>query len=319
LTAGRASPALLGAGLVALAAACFGTLGPLTLYADEAGVSSLALVTWRAGLGAGFVLAILIARSALSGMRPRLPSLAAIPVRDRWFLGAASMANMILNLAVFVAFLRIGIPLALLLFYLFPAFVALASVTWFGDRLDRLRWLALGVSLVGVVLVVADASAMGRLDALGIGLSLAGSLAQTFYVLAARHGFARVPAADAAFLTMAGAALLYLALGLALGELASLGRPLSGWPAAWPTFAAGLIGAGVPTLCFITGIRLLGPPRAAILATLEPVVGVGLAAVLFGRPPTVAQLAGGALIIVAGVMLQLRSTRGAADHEAVSG
>ena len=35
------------------------------------------------------------------------------------------------------------------------------------------------------------------------------------------------------------------------------------------------VGAAIPTLCFITGIRLLGAPRAAILATLEPVVGVG--------------------------------------------
>ena len=37
-------------------------------------------------------------------------------------------ANLVLNLAMFIAFVRIEIGLALLLFYLFPAIVAVASV-----------------------------------------------------------------------------------------------------------------------------------------------------------------------------------------------
>src|SRR5207245_3404907 len=82
---------------------------------------------------------------------------------------------------------------------------------------------------------------------------------------------------------------------------------LAGAAAAWPVLFAGVIGAGVPTLCFITGIRLLGAPRAAILATLEPVVGVGLAALLLREEPAVLQIVGGLLIIGAGVLLQLRS------------
>ena len=41
-----------GAVFIALAAICFGTLGPLSRYAADAGVSSLTLVTWRAALGA---------------------------------------------------------------------------------------------------------------------------------------------------------------------------------------------------------------------------------------------------------------------------
>ena len=59
--------------------------------------------------------------------------------------------------------------------------------------------------------------------------------------------------------------------------------------------AAGLVGAAVPTVCFITGIRLLGAPRAAILATLEPVVGVALSAWLLNEQPSPLQLFGGAL------------------------
>jgi drug/metabolite transporter (DMT)-like permease len=306
---------LAGAGLIVLAAACFGTLGPLSEYADRAGVSSLALVTWRAGLGAACMLLLLGARRA-TGPSGAIP-LRSIPVRDRWFVAAAAVANTVLNLSVFVAFQRVGITLALLVFYLYPALVALYSVVRLGERLDTLRWTALGMSLVGTVLVVAGAGQLGDLDALGIGLAFLGALAQTFYVLAARHGFAHVPGAQAAALTMGGATLLYLASALLFAGGATLLEPLRGTAALWPVVLAGVIGAGVPTYCYIVGIRRLGPSRAAILATFEPVVGVGLAALLLSQQPGALQLLGGLLIILAGVALQLRPDAQVGEHEAV--
>jgi drug/metabolite transporter (DMT)-like permease len=113
------------------------------------------------------------------------------------------------------------------------------------------------------------------------------------------------------------AALLYLAIAGVLGQLSALAQPLASSAALWPVVAAGVVGAGVPTVCFITGIRLLGPSRAAILATLEPVVGVGLAALLLREQPTLVQVAGGAMIIAAAILLQVRAPSELAEHEAV--
>lgn len=307
---------LAGAGLILLAAACFGTLGPLTRFADEGGVSSLALVTWRAAIGAGCMLLFVAARQAMLGTG--LVALSSVPARDRWFIAGAAVANAVLNLAVFVAFLRISIALSLLVFYLYPAFVALISASWLGERLDRIRWAALAMSLTGMVLVVAGAGNLGELDALGIGLSFLGALGQTFYVLAARHGFGHVPGAQAAAMTMGGAGAIYLLAAVAIGASGELAVPLSGLDSLWPVALAGLVGAGIPTVCYIIGIRRLGAPRAAILANFEPVVGVLLAALLLSEQPTLVQLAGGALIIVSGVVLQLRPRAGAAEHEAVA-
>jgi drug/metabolite transporter (DMT)-like permease len=306
---------LVGAGLVALAAACFGTLGPLSRFAGDAGVDSLTLVTWRAALGAVVVGVFIGLRLAVAGIRPR--SLRTLPVRDRWYMLAAAVANMVLNLAAFIAFERITIALTLLVFYLYPAGVALASTLWFGERLDRSRWIALAVSLGGMVVVMAGAESLGAVDPIGIGLAFVAGLAQVFYVLAARHGFAHVPGPQAAALTMSGAAVLYLALIVALGALSDLGRPLASSDAIVPVLLAGVIGAGVPTLAFITGIRRLGPSQAAIIATLEPVIGVGLAAWLLAEQPAPIQVVGGALILGAAVLLQLRPGVGA-DHEAVA-
>ena len=311
----RPASKTLGTLLIVVAAVGFGTLGPMSRYADEAGVSSLALATWRAGVGATVVLIFLAAQS-LAG-RPSWRRWRNLPARDRVVLASAAATNAGLNFAAFVAFLRIGIALTLLIFYVYPAFVALASVIWFGERLDRLRWAALGMSMAGVVLVVVGAGELGGLDALGIGLALGSALAQTYYALAANHWFRAVPGAQAAASTMGGAAILYVVAALAFGQFAVMAEPLASSAALWPVLVAGVVGAGLPTVWFIGGIRLLGAPRATILATLEPVVGVGLAAILFAAVPTPLQVVGGALIIAAGIVLQLRPRGEVAEHEAV--
>lgn len=306
----------LGAGLIVLAAICFGTLGPLTRFADDAGVGSLALVAWRAALGATAMLLLLLVLRGLTGRRPH--AVRDVPARERAFIVTGGVANLVLNLAMFIAFLRIEIGLSLLVFYCYPAAVAAASVLWYGDRLDTLRWSTLGLSIAGLVLTLAGAGGLGELDALGIGLSFLAAFTQAFYVLAARHGFAGIPPIEAAATTMSVAAVGYLLIAFVTGQLAGLAAPLATDAALLPVLAAGLIGAALPTLAFITGIRLLGAPRAAILATLEPVVGVGLAAWLLNEQPAPIQLVGGVLVLVAAGILQLGG-RTASEHEAVVG
>jgi drug/metabolite transporter (DMT)-like permease len=311
------SGGLLGAGLIALAAVCFGTLGPITRFADEAGVGSLAIVTWRASLGATVMLLLLVVLRQVAGRRPH--GLGAVPPRERAFIVAGGMANLALNLAMFIAFVRIEIGLALLVFYCFPAIVAGISVLWFGERLGWLRWSALGLSLFGLLLTLSGGGGLGKLDAVGIGLSFLAAFAQAFYVLAARHGFPGIPPVEAAATTMGLAAIGYVVIALLGGELIGLAAPVASSQALVPVLLAGLVGAAIPTLCFITGIRLLGASRAAILATLEPVVGVALAAWLLGEQPGAIQLVGGVLILAAAVLLQIGPRGILGDHEAVGG
>jgi drug/metabolite transporter (DMT)-like permease len=305
-----------GAALVLIAAAGFGTLGPLAEFAQRGGVSSLTLVAWRAGVGAACVGRVLLLVGA-TGRSAGVVPLRRLAASDRKWVAAAAVANAFLNLAVFVAFQRVGIVLSLLVFYLYPAWVALASVAWFGERLDRLRWLALATSLAGSVLVVAGAGNLGTLDAIGIGLAFAGGIGQTFYVLTARHGYPGIPAAQSAVMTMSGATALYVVMAFAFAGLGSLTEPMRSLDGLAPSVLAGIFGAALPTYLYIIGVRRLGPPTATILATFEPVVGVALAAWLLGERPAPAQLLGGLLIVAAGVLLQLRPHGEAADHEAV--
>ena len=108
---------------------------------------------------------------------------------------------------MFIAFVRIEIGLALLVFYSYPAFVALASVIWFGDRLDLVRWSALGLSMLGLALTLSGSGGVGTLDALGIGLVVPGR-ADPGLLRPRRRATAspRIPPVEAAAMTMGGAA-----------------------------------------------------------------------------------------------------------------
>ena len=57
---------------------------------------------------------------------------------------------------------------------------------------------------------------------------------------------------------------------------------------------------------FFAGLRRVGPSEAAILSTFEPIVTVALALVVLGERLSEPQLAGGALVLAAVVLLQLR-------------
>ena len=70
----------------------------------------------------------------------------------------------------------------------------------------------------------------------------------------------------------------------------------------------GLFAAAIPSILFLTGIRLVGGTRAGILMLFEPVTGVALAAILLHEGLTPIQVAGGVAILVAALILQ-RSAR----------
>jgi drug/metabolite transporter (DMT)-like permease len=59
----------------------------------------------------------------------------------------------------------------------------------------------------------------------------------------------------------------------------------------------------VAVTTFLMGIKLIGPTRASVLSTIEPVVTVVLAAILFGESIGPMTVVGGALILAGAIML----------------
>jgi DME family drug/metabolite transporter len=301
---------------VAVAACLFGTLGPASRVAYDAGLSPLAFALWRAALGTLGLLAI-IAALTIRG-RPRL-RWKALDRRTVAALGAAVFAGLVLNLALFSAFGRMSIALALLGFYTYPALVAIGAVAIGEEQLNRGRLVALALALVGVVVVVLGGSGGGPgFELAGFGLALLAAAMEAVYVLLGRRGFPAVPTAEATLVVLGGTAAGFLLLTLATGSLDVALLPFRS-PEAFPVLIwAGVAGASIPTFLFLLGIRSIGPTRAAIIALIEPVAGATLAAVLLAELLGPVQVAGGVLVLAGAALLQ-RGGEAAEPHEATSG
>lgn len=270
-------------------------------------MTPIGFATWRALFGA-ILLAVVVAAMRRRGrpiIKPRQ-----LPRRVVGALAIAAASGIVLNLAIFIAFGRITVALALLGFYTYPALVAVVAIVIERRRPDRLELVALGLALVGMTFVVLgqlDPSAGLVVDALGLGLALLASVAQTVYITSSR-GYAAIPTEQAATILLWVAVLAYILIAATTGSLAAIGEPFRN-AAVWPYLVfAGVLGAGLPSMLFLAAIRLIGPVRTGILAMLEPVTGTVLAALILGETIGPIQLLGGILVIVAGVLLQRAPT-----------
>jgi drug/metabolite transporter (DMT)-like permease len=304
--------ALTGLLVVLGAATLFGMLGPLSRFAYEAGLTPTAFVAWRACIGLA-TLGLVIVWRVRRGTARLLP-FRALPVRARVALLVAATAGFTLNLAMFIAFDRVTVALALLGFYTYPAMVAVVGILSGREPLDRPRGLALALALGGMAAVVAsqlDPGAGIRLDAVGIGLALGAALSQTVYVTVSREGYRQVPTEQAIFTVLLVTTIGATVLALLVDGVGSLLAPLAD-PGVIPLLLfTGTFAAAIPSLGFLYGIRAIGGLRAGILMLWEPVVGVALAAVLLDEAVVPIQVLGAAGILAAAGILQ-RSA--AADH-----
>jgi len=201
----------------------------------------------------------------------------------------------------FAAIDRLDVSLVSLLLYTYPAFVTVAALM-LGRATPSLRTaVALAVASAGLVLVLL-AAGTGAFDLPGALLALGASVTYTTYILISDRIVGAIDPFALAALVLTGATASFAVAGLATGSL-DLALGADAW--LWLVLIA-LVSTVVAVSAFFAGLRRVGPSEAAILSTFEPVVTVALAYVVLGERLTAAQLAGGALVLGAVVLLQLR-------------
>jgi drug/metabolite transporter (DMT)-like permease len=275
-----------------LAAAGFAAMAIFAKLAYAAGFDVPSLLLMR------FVLAGAVLWVVVAIRRPARPRLRTVLLAAG--LGAVGYA---LQAATFFASLeRIDASLASLLLYVYPTLVLVGAVAIGRERATRRRLGALALASAGTVLVLLGGGGAGHLDPAGIALVFTAAVTYTAYILISdRHGTDTDP-----FLLTA---MIITAAGVAVGgwSVAHGGPDLhvaaQGWEAA---AAIAVVSTVVPTAAFLLGLRRVGPATASIVATLEPVITVALAMVVFGDRLGAWQLLGGAGVVAAIVLVNLR-------------
>jgi drug/metabolite transporter (DMT)-like permease len=276
--------------------AAFGSMAIFGKLAYDEGANVATLLAVRFTIGAVLFWALVAAQGSLRDAR----ALARRDVGISLALGAAGYAAQ--AGLYFVALERIDASILALLLYTFPAMVTVAAVAIGRERFSARRIAALGLTSGGLVLVLAGAAA-GAFDPLGAGLAVGAAVVYTIYILVSERAAVRISPYLLSALVCTGAAVT-LTLGSSLiGQLHPVDVTAKGW--LWLGCIA-VVSTVVAIGFFFAGLRRVGPSTASILATVEPVVTVFLAFLVFGETLAAVQIVGAALVLTSVVVLQAR-------------
>jgi drug/metabolite transporter (DMT)-like permease len=294
-------PGMRGALLCLLSAAAFGTLGIFGRLAAEAGANTATTLLVRFAL-AGLVFAVVL---RVTGRWTRLRRRIVLTG-----LGLGAFGYSLQSALFFAAIDRLDVSMVALILYTYPAFVTVAAIALGRVQPSLRAGAALTVASAGLALVLLAGGA-GGFEVVGALLALGASLTYTTYILVSDGVIGEVDPFVLALLVLIGASASFAVGGLATGSL-EFSLASDAW--LWLVLIA-LVSTVVAVSAFFVGLRLVGPSEAAILSTFEPPVTVVLAFLVLGERLTVPQLAGGALVLAAVVLLQLPARRGRAAGE----
>lgn len=275
---------LLGVGLALISAASFGVMPVLTKVVYDDGAEPIGVLAVRFAIAAAVLLALArVRREPLPTGRPRTMLLA---------LGGIGYVGM--SLCYFFALERISAGLTSLLLYFYPALVVVLGALLMRDRPRPVALAAVAVATVGTVLTIGP---VGGGQRLGIALGLGSALVYATYILVSSRVHGVGPFAMSATVLLAGAAVM--------GVLALITRPqLPSEAGAWLALAGvALIGGVVAVTAFFAALALLGPSDTAVISTVEPVVSIGVAALVLGERLGAVQVAGGVVVLLAVTVL----------------
>jgi drug/metabolite transporter (DMT)-like permease len=278
-----------------LSGAAFGAMAVFGKLAYDEGASAGTLLAVRFTLAASLFW-ILVPLRQIRAVAPR-------DVRTGLLLGALGYAAQ--AGCYFVALERIDASLLALLLYTFPALVAAAAVALGRERFGARHVIAVCLATGGLSLAVTGACD-GALDPLGAVLGLSAAVVYSAYILISDGIAGRVRPRVLATLVCTGAAISLLTGSALLGELRIGDLTGAGW--AWLGCLA-VVSTVAAISLFFAGLERVGPTSAAILSTVEPLVTIMLAFVVFGEQLTELQLLGGLLVLAAVVPATFASRR----------
>ena len=270
--------------LIVISAASFGTLAIFGrfLYAD--GLDTFTMLFLRFGFAALIMAFILILRKEPLPRGKILLQLVG--------MGALGYVGQSFSFLSAIQYASAG--LVALLLYLYPMFVFILSVIVLREQVTWVKVAAILLALTGTALTVDPAG--GQLT--GILLAILSAVIYSIYIIVGTNVMKHVSAVQSSFVIFASAAIMYGMLTAV--NAAHFPATNSGWLG-----IAGivLVATVIPVVTFLAGLERIGPTNAAMLSTLEPVVTVLLAGLLFGERLAAITILGGSLILVAVILL----------------
>lgn len=286
----RATASTRGLALVATAAVLWALIGLFTPALIDEGLSAVDVAFWRAVVGGAlFVLHRTVRRGSTSvtGRREATELLAFGAVAVGLFYVALAQA---IDLG--------GVSLAFILLYTAPAWVAVGAVVLLREHLDGVRRLLVLITVVGAAMVAVGGGDGMRVGAVAVAWGLVAGLSYASWYLAGKRFLDRYdPVTISAWTLLAGAVVM-----------APFARSVPSSPRAWLLVAGlGVLSTYLAVLAYYSGLRHADASRAAIVATIEPVVALGIAVGVEGERLSAVALVGAVLVLAAAATASARA------------
>ena len=278
--------------LVLTAGVFWGSMGLFVRRLSALGFSAIQITAARLSL-AGLCFALLLLCRERRGFRIRVRDL---PL----FLALGLLSILFFTLCYFSAMTRMPLSTAAILLYTSPIWVTLLSALFLHEKLTGRKLLALALAFTGCALVSGLSGGLtlsGLL--LGLGSGLGYGLYSIFGALALRR-YSPFTVTAWTFLIAGAGAWCVTSPADCLAVLLACETP---WRTALLLLLMALVTAVVPFLCYTLGLRRVEAGKAAIFATVEPLVATLFGVLIFHEPLTASSALGMALILSAVVIL----------------
>jgi len=169
-----------------------------------------------------------------------------------------------------------------------PLFAALLAWMVFGEWVSAGTWVAIAAVIAGVAIMVSS-SFSGQVSPIGDGLALVITIMFSAAIVITRHH----PEVRMMPAVCLGTAMACTAAFLLSGPLAVSLQDL-GW-----LFLFGAVNLGAGLAMFVSGARLIPAALAALVSTLEPVLGPVWVWLVHDEVPATRTIAGGAIVFAA--------------------
>ena len=294
------SARLAGVGFALLSAASFGVMPVLGKLAYDDGADPVGLLAARFTVAGFALLGLALARGEAL---PRGRTLAALCL-----LGGVGYVTQ--SLCYFFALERISAGLTSLLLYFYPALVVLLAAVVLRQSPRPVAVVCVVVATLGTALTVGP---VGTGEVTGIALGVGAAAAYALYiVLSSRVLRVSVGPFATAAVIMLSCGAVYDVLALTTG--ASLPDQADGWLA---VLGVAVFGGVVAVSAFFAALSRLGPSDTAVISTFEPVISIGVAALVLSERLTPLQGVGGVLVLAAVVALARLEPRGVPTDDEV--
>ena len=274
---------------ILLAAALWGIIGIWNRQLMAAGLSPTTIVVVR-NFGGMALLAAIFAikdRSVFQVKREHL----------KYFFGTGVVSVVLFTCCYFTCQKLCSLAVASILLYTAPSFVVVLSAMLWKESVTRKKLLALGLTLVGCALVCGIFAEDLTVTVSGFLLGLGAGFFYSLYSIFGRFALAHYSSMTVTVWTFlfAGPASLVL---LRPSELTALAQPSM----ALTAVCLVAFSTVMPYILYTRGLARVESGKAAIMASLEPVVASLAGVLVFGEPMGLTTLAG-ILCVLAGVYI----------------